>query len=170
MTYMSAYTRSNDINEWKDKDKKQQQSLYWEKMRKKQQPCLILTRHKLLLLISIAWVHEHIISNIVINKAALMQFRICIVMRNIFTFEWNLTHRIHCLRRRQRRWRWLLLYLKLIDFINRHFVSAPTNVPFSFSVANYLLYNIICVNWLIFSRIDMRFSISQVNFSNARYV
>lgn len=113
----------------------------------KKQPCLILTRHKLLLLISIAWVHEHIISNIVINKAALMQFRICIVMRNIFTFKWNLSHRIHCLRWRRRRW--LLLYPKLIDFINRHFVSAPTNVPFSFYI--HFRLQLICCNlrWLI---------------------
>lgn len=165
------YERIHSIERHKRVERQRQKTTTVTLLREdeeKQQPCLILTRHKLLLLISIAWVHEHIISNIVINKAALMQFRICIVMRNIFTFKWNLSHRIHCLR--WRRWRWLLLYLKLIDFINRYFVSASTKVPYSFSVANDLLYNIISVDWLIFSRIDMRFPISQVNFSNARYV
>lgn len=48
------------------------------------------------MLISIAWVHEHIISNIVIDKSLrciFMQFRICIVMCNIFTFKCDLSHR-----------------------------------------------------------------------------
>lgn len=143
------------MREWRgDQRKSIAKSLFWKKK------LFILTRHKLQLLISIAWVHEHIIRQYRHHHRqshpSMLQFRICIVMCDIFTFKlWFISFesKSNCLVVSVLLLPLLLLlkmmHQKLIDLINRQFVSAWIVIFIShpFSVVIYLLQIIICVDW-----------------------